>query len=448
MDEFIQRSEFNYRPGYFKDKNVTLNNFITEKILAIEANNKNELIENKAFNERIRGIKEQKMRDELYYQVAYNKIKLTSDEILDGYKKSIREYKVQFYTLKNQEMVEQISNMLKDAPVTGNLIMEELGKQLGKKPENLVKYLNPEHDIILDSLFKDSTYVGEIIGPLKLDGGSNILLQVMDWTDYPVIGEVDQRERWDDVVEKLHLRRAKKDWNAYQANIMHGKKIEFNVVSFNKLAEKAIEYYNVETNNDSLENLLTDLPAKEIENMLDKPFFTIDGKVWTVEDFKTELMAHPLVFRAKNINSKNFQNHFKLAVVDMIRDFFLTKDAYSKSLDSKPSVNRTVAMWKDSFLASAHKKTVINSAEEKGIINKKDETGTLEYWESYVKKIQKKYSDLIEVNFNVFNEIELSGIDLLIMRSGVPYPIPFPRFPMFTNSGNLHYVKKQETQKL
>ena len=67
VDDFLNRSEFTTRPARFKNKNTSLNNLISEKILAIEAEKSNtSLLQNPVFLGKLKGIKEQLMREKLY----------------------------------------------------------------------------------------------------------------------------------------------------------------------------------------------------------------------------------------------------------------------------------------------------------------------------------------------------------------------------------------------
>ena len=62
-------------------------------------------------------------------------------------------------------------------------------------------------------------------------------------------------------------------------------------------------------------------------------------------------MSHPLVFRKKKMNSAEFSDQFRLAIIDFIQDRFLTDRAYDMSLDKSFEVAQSASIWKDSFLA-------------------------------------------------------------------------------------------------
>ena len=61
----------------------------------------------------------------------------------------------------------------------------------------------------------------------------------------------------------------------------------------------------------------------------------------------------------------------------------------------------------------------------------------------HVKELQKKHSKSIFVNIDLFNEINLTNIDMIALQKEMPFPIVVPSFPLVTNLHQLDYgVKK------
>jgi len=98
---------------------------------------------------------------------------------------------------------------------------------------------------------------------------------------------------------------------------------------------------------------------------------------------------------------------FKLAVIDIMKDHCLTREAYKKSLDKEENVTRTIETWKDAFVANDQQKECGRGRNKKGSIVENDEPGILKYWESYVNDLHKKYKSLVKVNVAAFNNIPL-----------------------------------------
>lgn len=440
--EFMKRAELTVRPQNFNDKETVLNNLITEKILALEAGENNELVQNPLFQGQIRGMKEQKMREKLFYQEAWNKVKLDTNEIKKAYKLSMREYRVEFYTINNEGIAEKIKDRIKAKPNAIADIFEELGE--GRQtPEHKIKWRDPEPDVIHEALFSEPLQQGQAIGPLKLEDGSHIVMRVLDWLNYPIIGGEEIQIRWQEVTEKLRQIKANKIWRNYMANVMKGKKIEFNNESFYFLSEMYLYQYFSSQNRNALKNVAEEIPPIKIEERLDDPFFTIDNEVWTIGDFKRAIMSHPLVYRPQNINKSNFRDQFKYAIADMIRDHYLNQKAYKKSLDEDHDVKETVEMWKDAQLALYHRNQILISAKERNMINENRIDINNKYWITYLDSLHMKYENHIKINHEEFKKINLTNINMFAMKQSVPYPIAVPGFPLFTNSATLNYGKEK-----
>ncbi|MBN2105478.1 hypothetical protein JW835_15675 [bacterium] len=410
-------------------------------MLAIEAENNDTLLSNSLLQGKIRGIKEQLMRNQLYYEAAFNKVQLDSHEIRNAYRASMREYELEFYTMNNKELAQKMEALLDSVPEFADDMLQELEAIFGKKPVHKVNYEDPDDDVIHGSLFAKPLEQGTVIGPLRLSNGDYIIMKILDWIDYPLISGLDQQNRWNNVKEKLHMTKARELWKSYQTNIMKGKIIQFDKQSFKILSNWAMEKH---LSNDTLNYQLSETPTTVPEIDLKAPFFTIDHKLWKVEDLKKELISHPLVFRTKYLNRENFKEQFKFAIADMMRDYYLTKEAYKKSLQNNKEIKKTVQMWKDAYLADYQKNSIIHSAIKQGTIREKDETGLQKYWESYLLDLQTKYGNRISINVDEFDKISLTNIDYLAVKSGVPYPMVVPRFPAFISSEDLNYIKREK----
>ncbi|HVO73020.1 MAG TPA: hypothetical protein VMT35_03290 [Ignavibacteriaceae bacterium] len=445
VENFLYRSEFTIRPARFKDKNTTLNNLISEKILAIEAEQrKTDLLQNPLFLGNLKGIKEQLMREKLYELEAADKVVLDSNEVFQKYKRSAREYEVEFYVLGNDSVSFDIAESLKKNAGSADSIFKSLEKKVGKKPLKEVKYLDPDDENITEALYSTSLDTGAVLGPIKLLNGDHILMRVNNWKDEILFSGEDQRTRWNKVAEKIHLAKSLKLWSEYLSEVMKGKRIDYNEEVFFKLADHAYQYYlNKNTPPDSLELILNEIPKLDEAVNLKSNFFSIDGNTWTVEDFKEELVSHPLVYRAHFSDQKSFNQQFFIAISDMVRDHYLNKEAYQLSLDTLQDINKTVSLWRDSYLAIDQQKVILNSALQKGIIHNEDNTGKLNYWESYLINLQKRYSDSIKMDYKEFDKIKLTNIDFIAYKPGAPFPSIVPGFPILISSDDLDYIKKK-----
>lgn len=116
VKQFLQRSDLTVRPNNFKSKNTTLINLISEKILALEAEQNDPHLLTPVLQSSLQGIKEQLMRDLLYSEVSFNNVQLDSHEIKNAYQLSKQEYEFEFYTIQNKELAQKIQTKLDSLP--------------------------------------------------------------------------------------------------------------------------------------------------------------------------------------------------------------------------------------------------------------------------------------------------------------------------------------------
>jgi hypothetical protein len=435
--EFKLRTELTIRPNNFKDKNAAVNNLVSEKILSIEAMKTSMLPSNQIFQATLKGIKEQAMRDKLYEVAAVQKVKIDSNEMKTAYRLSQREYDVEFYSLHDQALAGRVTDIMDTSPELSGELFSELQEIAGQKPLRKVKFKDRDVDAIRDALFTALLDTGAVIGPLNTGTGSYIVMRVVNWTDYPIISGQDQIERWAEVKEFLRESKARKAWAAFQADMMKGKKIEFSKEPFNVLCDMAFTRYALKKKSDSLHVTMGELPFPAENVDLGTAFFSLDGKTWTIGEFREKLLSHPLVFRTTAIDSTNFRREFKLAIVDMMRDYYLTQESYKRALDTTDDVAQTVVMWKDAMLAQDEQKRVVESALKDGKIKADDREGVRHYWISYIQDLQRKYSSKIVIDQATLAKIRLTNVDMFAFRPGVPYPVAVPDFPLYISTQKL-----------
>ncbi len=188
---------------------------------------------------------------------------------------------------------------------------------------------------------------------------------------------------------------------------MSGKKMEFDKDTFFKLVEilgpiylksemdreqeAKYVFWSIREREVKLRNRMHD-----IQPILKNLLFTVDGETWTVERFLKYRRSHPLVFRQKKMESTEFANNFKQAIVDMVTDYYLTKKAYKYDYDKINIVERNYNMWKDNLAAIYYREKYLY---ENGIDSMfiSDQIKTIDkYLNPYIDILQKKYSDVWE----------------------------------------------------
>jgi len=453
INEFIKRSEYTLRPAYCRDNNyihkkIVLNSLIGEKLLALESGPDNELTNNSDFQAYLEGRKEQAMRQVHFYEEFYKPVNLSQDQIDNEFKMAGRTYDISYFTIRDKNMASVISKNLEEKKNSFEEIYESLsGDTL--VPTRTVSWEKPENKKIRTALFKNSPQKGELIGPMNINDDQLVFIKINGWTDKQVVTEMDYHDRHQKVSEFLKDEEAWVDYKDYVAQVMKNKRLEFYEDTFKKMvqlvapvylksAEAKRQLFNNsfwQDNNDKEE--ISKLPDN-LDKMAHHPFFSIDGRVWTIERFRAYLKKHPLVFRKEAKNKRNFAEQFKFAVVDMIRDYYITQDAYAKDYDKFEIVKREIEIWEDHMLSMYQKYKYLESVK----IEDKDQMKIVtNYLTPYVTSLQKKYDDDIVINIQEFEKIELTNIDLIALRPDQPYPIVTPSFPLLTNNHRLDYGK-------
>ena len=136
-----------------------------------------------------------------------------------------------------------------------------------------------------------------------------------------------------------------------------------------------------------------------------------------------------------------FAEQFKLAIVDMIRDQHLTREAYKNGYGHTPVVERNYQMWKDNLFALYQKKKILDADSSKGL----SQLETVEQiLNPHMQKLFKKYNASIEINTDSFEQIKLTNVDMFVVQKNLPFPVIVPSFPQLTSVHKLDYGKKMD----
>ncbi len=439
--EFRRRTEMTVRPDIPAQdtetyKKTLLKNLMYEKMFALEAGEDNRVVQSEGFQAFIKGIREQTMRERLYYTEAFDKVEPDTAEIRKAYQLAAREYDVEFFSIHNKKIARDIIERIGSSPDSAAHVFAQLGEKT-KRPRKTVKFRDPDHQAVHEALFSAPLDTGAVLGPVQVDDANWVFMRVADYRTVPAIGH-DAAVRWQQVKEKLVQNKANNRWWQYVKEVMKGKKIEFNPKTFNMLAEL---FYRVEQTQDAEEKKAIlkafwqgdegGLSAERLmdeQDILDLPFFELDGELWTVKDFRRALMSHPLVYRKQQFNNVPWREQFRLAVVDLVRDTFLNKEAYAKNLDEDPEVKRVTSMWSDAMVAIDFRNTVLKSAKQRDDIDTSSNLAMNRFFDGYLDDLWTKYRDEVDIDVQALDGIDLTRVNMFAMQPGAPYPVASPAF--------------------
>lgn len=457
VDEFIRRAEYTVRPPYCRgnhnlDKKIVINSLVAEKLMAIEAGDTDAFIMNDNIQAYLRGRKEQVMRQWLYEKEGQEKVVLDTTRLKKTFTVAGRKYKIAYFNVPDSSLAYQMSHKIKDEnKMFEDVYFETSG--LDSIPQREVEWSMHEHDLILDSLFSEPLVKNQVVGPLKVAENEYLMMKVNGWIDRPAITEYQVQERWRNVSEEFREREAVKIYDNYIRKVMKGKKIEFVPDTFFRIADLLGPIY-IKTDaekqdmlqksywdkNEDLEKY-QDLQT-QMEILYQEPLFKVDNQVWTVRDFVDELVAHPLVFREKKMKNKDFGQQLQFAIMDMIRDKFLTREAYKRGYDKINVTQRNVNIWKDNLNYQYYKSNFLKKTVPDGVTDMNYLQVIEQYLNAHVDSLQKKYSEIIEFDIDEYEKIKLTRIDMSVTQQNVPFPIVVPSFPLVTTDNVLEYGRK------
>ena len=225
---------------------------------------------------------------------------------------------------------------------------------------------------------------------------------------------------------------------------MKGSNVVFNNEVFVKLASSAYDFY-IDRNNLVNEQVLsTSLVFSDQDsiNYYDEAF-VLNGNSYNVSYLDELISKHPLVFRNQKISRRDFGLQFKYALVDLIRDEKLNEIGYNENYDSNNDVIKDYQIFSDATISRLHLEALFRSNNiSLNQFNQNPELVIDNFLNEYIDSLQIIYSDSIKINFNLFDKIELTNIDLYAYKKGVPYPMVVPLFPILTNKNEIDYGKE------
>ncbi len=457
VSEFIRRAEYTIRPPYCRgshnlDKKIVLNSLIAEKLMAIEATDTNSFIMHDNVKAYLRGRKEQSMRQWLYEKEGREKVVLDTLKIMKTVKAAGRKYKVSYFSIQDSAFVFEMSKEIeKKNQSFEDVYFEVTG--LDSLPKKEVEWSEIEHQVVLDSLYSDLLKKDQVLGPLKVAKDEYMMIKVNGWIDRVAITQQQIQERWKRISDEVIKRKSLAYYDKYIMKVMKGKEIEFFPDAFYKIVDllgpqylQTDEEKKAKLNEQFWDKYSDDEKVQDIQAQMkmlaQEPVFKVSDQVWTVQDFSDELIAHPLVFRQKKIKNIDFGQQLQFAIMDMIRDKYLSEEAYDRGYDKINVIQRTVGMWKDNLNYNNYKTNFL-----KGVLpDTLTEMPYIPLLENYlnpkVDSLQKKYSNLVELDVDAFNEIKLTRIDLSVVQQNVPFVKVVPSFPIITMDNKLDYGSK------
>ena len=444
-NDFIIRSEYTIRPSYCKSNNlihkkIILNSLIAEKLLAIDIES---YISDENFSDKfLQGIKEQYMREYLLKDAVYSKIKEDSLLFKNYLKNSRKKYDLNFITISLGPVVNTIEMLISDGISFDEICRNYLN--LKEIPETKIDFFYENDPAIHKAIFSKTLNKDEILGPILSKDNKWLFIKVKEITSSPIITETENSNHLELVYKKIYELNQIEAYDKYILEVMEGYNLNLNKNVFFKLTKEAYKYYIDRKNLINNEVLSSTLKFSKLDsiNYYDE-VFKLNNVSYNVSYLDDLISKHPLVFRKKNITKKEFALQFKYALVDLIRDERLNQIAYENNYHLNKDVIKDYMIFSDASISRLHIEALLkNNNFSMNQFNQNPELAIDNYLNEYIDSLQQSYSDKIEINFEVFDNIELTSIDLYAYKNGVPYPMIVPIFPVLTNRSVIDYGKE------
>ena len=459
LNEFLRRAEYTIRPAYCRnntniDKKIILNSLIAEKLLSLEAGDNNSFIKGEEAKSFLKGRLEQAMRQFLYNEEVKSHVKVDTNKIKNVFKYAGREYNIAYVSLSDTTVVKQLTEEFFEYKTGFEKTLSE-NYNLKQIPEKKVAWNDLEHPVILSTLFTRDYKKNDILGPIKIEDDHFMFIKIKGWTTTSAVTGKQIQDRYNMVKETFEKYESRNIYENYIRGLMKGKNLEFNKDVFFSLTdilgplylksrkEKEEMFKNGVWNYKQEEMKFQELKPR-LDELKKERLFTIDNEQWTVDKFLKEIRRHPLVFRSQSFPNKEFGLQFQLAILDMVRDKYLTAEAYKKGFDKLPEVIRDNWMWSDNLNAINEKYRILKETKMDSLFSTDYLTVLEKTLNPAIEQLQKKYSDQIFINIDAFNKIKLTKTDMAVTYSGAPFPQVVPNFPIVTTDNKLDYGKPQK----
>ena len=447
LKQFRERSELTPRPGYCSGnsldaKGIVLNSLIGEKLLALEAEKEEKLVNNSSFRNYVRGIKEQSMRLHLLEEELADDLKLSDEEWTRYYNQAIRKMEVAFL---HSNSLDEINAWRAAIDASGDFDQVAMDIRNGKPAPIEEVGWGESLEALDDAIFDKSVDAGSVVGPIKTPVGYYIA-RVNKATREMPIGQGSQDEQLRKVESVITGRKWLKAASQYVADLMSDRDIQLDAKGFDLLLSfykpthaipnTKAEY--LQFSSGELE-MIREEAEKALVNNLDTPLLTVNGKPWTIGEFIEYSKRRPVTFRSKKMYEREFPHHLKLAIQDMLRDQRLTEAAYEKGLDKKAEVLAEAETWRDHLLAIGKRNLLLKQLgfDEKISRNPLDAINVLR---PQLNVMARFHPIEVLIDEQTLSEITLNRVQMKVVRNhDFIYREAVPNFPIITNDERLTY---------
>ncbi|MDZ7268242.1 MAG: hypothetical protein ONB48_10970 [candidate division KSB1 bacterium] len=354
-DEFRDRFELNPRLLQYQNPEYAklpfLGVLIAEKLLALEAEKQRLLppARTLAFLEQI---KREAVIEAFYHQEIAVRIEVSDAELRQAYARQRRVLEIEVAAFKTRQQAEQFRRRV----LAGETFAQALTPALGSSPppiDTLQVRWGSATPAIEDKLFALKT--GELSAPIPSLGEFHVARLLNETVDaFPT--EEDFQQKREALARNLLQRKRRAAFADYFKKMMAGKRTRIPPERFKFLVVRLEELFLGQAANGRHPNPSPLNPQEfahaeaGLAGHWQEVLVTFDdGSTWTMREFLQRLSVgrHLLDFRQR----RSFRFGLRQALLAMVEQEYIYKEAVRRGLDETAEVREAVAMWRDNLLA-------------------------------------------------------------------------------------------------
>jgi parvulin-like peptidyl-prolyl isomerase len=354
------------------------------------------------------------IRDELYRREILNKIQITDEELVEGFRNNSTILKINFLFSEDEEEINKLYNLLSIGISFDSILSER--PEFEEQPEPLEIVYGQMEKKIEDSLY--SLRMGEYTLPILTPDGWYIF-RIQNRTEQ-LLSRIEDIENSKNTVGKIiKARKEQEIYNEFYYNFFRNKSVDVNPVLFESLAQKLSKVLLQKKNIEKIKNgdpvfLLAD-EVLSVEQMfgvdsLKMNFLLFDEKPITLKYFIRTLAYEG--FKALEIDIVSMRALLDYKTRKSIEQELLVREGYERNLHMTTEVQNQLQMWYDNYLFQILQNQFLDSL----YISDKEVNN---YYQTELKKERKPIlvnivevlTDSLEVVQYILNEVE-NGKDI------------------------------------
>jgi len=361
QESFLVRPKF---PASLKGKaalEAHLKGMVSYKYLAW-AGEEQGLGRSQQVRDRLRWIREQAMREQLFKREIRDVIEVSEEELRRAFQKRHRLIHSRHLYVQTAEEAQLWRERLQQglsfddaAQAVYAGLDEDMARAGGRLPPFTWGDMEAQFEAVAWTLKP-----GELSRPVATRWGYHIIrVDSIQWE--PMITEADFIQDRKKIEALLRQRKEDSLSTAFVAEVMKGLEVRVKAESFNLIVQQARQASLLRRGPLPPHNPLSDgewvAIAQSLHHRGDQPFVLYRGGGWTIADFINRFQAIPPLYRPHPQNPKLFEQELR----NMIRDDFLTRRAEKLGLHNDPYVTDKVAQARQDLMAAAMAQRLVGS---------------------------------------------------------------------------------------